>query len=114
MKKRWFTGAALAVAILLVGLYAWRWQRFDTKWQNLRPGMSAEAVRSLLGTPTDDRKVVDILGEQTTKLSWEYARGPYVYEVRLEYDEAQRKPSAVFDSFRRYREGREWISLRLR
>jgi hypothetical protein len=76
--------------------------------------MSAETVKSLLGTADDDRKLIDILGERTTKLSWEYARGPYVYEVRLEYDEGQHQLGVVFDSFRRYKEGREWISLRAR
>jgi hypothetical protein len=104
----------LAGATCVLGLYAWRWQHFRSNWNGLRPGLTAETVKSLLGRPTDDRMLINVLGLRTTLLSWEYAWGPYVYEVRLEYDEEQHQLGQVCESFCRYKEGREWISLKAR
>src|SRR5205823_8415464 len=97
----------------VLAIYLVRCRDFDSRWGSLRPGVRAEAVRSSLGEPDDDRKLVDILGAPKTKVVWEYARGPFVYEVRFE-SEGHHQPTVLFDTLRRYKEGREWISFRSR
>ncbi len=98
---------------MLTVVYGIRCVRFDQRWNTLRPGATVERVVAIVGSPDDDRILVDILGAPRTKSMWEYARGLYVYEAYFDRDQ-QGRPTVLYSVERRHREAREWISLRIR
>lgn len=58
---------------------------FNTRWHNLKPGMTQTEVRQALGEPswTGKTEVIGAGGEKVT--SWQYKRGRWTYCVDFDY-----------------------------
>ena len=102
-KKRLIVGfVACSLLALLLGLLSR--PGFDTRWRNLRPGMTQMEVRKTLGSParTGKTEVIGAGGRNVT--SWEYKRGLWKYCVDFDYIGPGGTPLAY--RFIRFRE--EW------
>ena len=84
LKKRLIAGV-IGCGLLAVLLCLLRAPDFNTRWRNVKDGMTQKEVSQVLGSPTSAGKKGAIGAGNQVVTRWEYKRGRWTYCVDFDY-----------------------------